>query len=182
MAATWTPRGSHAGNRWWVAYNMSQKLGSSELSGFASNPLGTGAPSGYEAVGSGDAADDAIFAKAAAATAAAGPVAAGTGPTVSVQNETWANVSGPYPSYAAAEAAIGGIQAAEPAPGNGSQAASLPGLAAPGLAAIGAFFSSLGAAATWIRVAKVAIGGTLVIVGVAKMTGAGKVIEGVVKP
>lgn len=47
--------------------------------------------------------------------------------------------------------------------------------AAPtGLAAIGNFFGDLSQANTWIRVAKVLIGGTLLIVGLAKLTGVDK--------
>lgn len=53
---------------------------------------------------------------------------------------------------------------------------------ATGINAIGDFFSALGNSGTWVRVAKVAIGGVLVIVGLAKLTGAGKAIEDVVKP
>jgi hypothetical protein len=41
----------------------------------------------------------------------------------------------------------------------------------PGLAQIGDFFHRLTEAATWIRLAKVVIGGALVLIGVAHMTG-----------
>ena len=41
-----------------------------------------------------------------------------------------------------------------------------------GVDAIGAFFNSLGEAATWIRVAKVLVGGVLLLIGLAHMTGA----------
>jgi hypothetical protein len=41
-----------------------------------------------------------------------------------------------------------------------------------GVDAIGAFFNSLGEASTWIRVAKVLVGGVLLLVGLAHMTGA----------
>jgi len=44
------------------------------------------------------------------------------------------------------------------------------------------FLGALSNSGTWIRVAKVAIGGVLVIVGLVQLTGAGKVIEDVVKP
>lgn len=47
-----------------------------------------------------------------------------------------------------------------------------PGVDIPGLAQIGAFFAALSEANTWIRVAKVVIGGTLVVVGLAHITGA----------
>lgn len=88
---------------------------------------------------------------------------------------------GPYATKAQAEAAAGtpGHSAAPVTPGTavttaGSDNGVTPSLPNPlsGLAAIGAFFSSLGLASTWVRVAKVVIGGTLVIVGLVHMTGA----------
>lgn len=45
-----------------------------------------------------------------------------------------------------------------------------------GLDAIGAFFNKLGEANTWIRVAKVLVGGVLLIIGLAHMTGAGNAV------
>lgn len=42
-----------------------------------------------------------------------------------------------------------------------------------GVDAIGGFFNKLGEANTWIRVAKVAVGGLLLIVGIVHITGAG---------
>ena len=45
-----------------------------------------------------------------------------------------------------------------------------------GLDAIGAFFSKLGEANTWIRVAKVITGGVLLIIGLAHLTGAGNAV------
>ena len=47
-----------------------------------------------------------------------------------------------------------------------------------GVDAIGHFFNNLGNANTWIRVAKVTIGGALLIVGIAKLTGVEKGIVG----
>jgi hypothetical protein len=44
---------------------------------------------------------------------------------------------------------------------------------------LGDFLSALSSANTWIRVAKVAIGGTIVIVGLAKLTGADKSLGGI---
>ena len=59
-----------------------------------------------------------------------------------------------------------------------SSAASLGN--ATGINAIGDFARALGQSGTWVRVAKVAIGGVLIVVGLAKLTGAGKAIEDVV--
>lgn len=42
-----------------------------------------------------------------------------------------------------------------------------------GLDAIGAFFNKLGDASTWIRVAKVVVGGLLLVIGLVHITGAG---------
>lgn len=44
-----------------------------------------------------------------------------------------------------------------------------------GLDAIGSFFSELGQANTWIRVAEVLLGLALIIVGLSKLTGAGQI-------
>jgi hypothetical protein len=55
------------------------------------------------------------------------------------------------------------------------------GAVASDTATIASFVGSLSNSGTWIRVAKVVIGGVLVIVGLAKLSGAGKVIEDVVK-
>lgn len=46
-------------------------------------------------------------------------------------------------------------------------------------ATIASFLGSLSNSGTWIRVSKVVIGGVLVIVGLARLTGAGKVVESV---
>jgi hypothetical protein len=160
-----------SGNRWWVGYNTSQSLFSKNLY----------SPSGYESMPSGNAVDDAIFAKAAATTAKAGPAPAGKGPVISVENVHWANVNGPYATQALANAEVSVLQAAHPAPGTTQQATN-QAAATANATGISSFLSILSSSGTWIRVAKVAIGGALVIIGLAKMTGADKVIEGAVKP
>ena len=97
---------------------------------------------------------------------------------------SWFNIHGPYPTQKAANAALPAIAKANPAPGELSQlydaATSQPqsNNSAAGLATL---IGELTSSGTWIRVAKVIIGGVLVIVGLAKLTGAGKVIEDVVK-
>jgi hypothetical protein len=81
------------------------------------------------------------------------------------------------------QAALGGAQVLAgvsgsatniPTPGGvvtgGGAASSAAAGAIPGLSA---FFSALTQSSTWIRVAKVVIGGTLLIVGIAHITGAG---------
>lgn len=48
----------------------------------------------------------------------------------------------------------------------------------PGLSAIGDFFGALTQSATWIRVVKVIVGGVMLVVGIAHMSGAsGKIAE-----
>ena len=47
-----------------------------------------------------------------------------------------------------------------------------PQNAIPGLSPIGDFFGELGQANTWIRVAKVIVGGALLVIGIAHITGA----------
>jgi hypothetical protein len=168
-----------SGNRWWVAYNTSQQdktiLGTS-----VGHPL-TSTPSGYEALPSGNAADDAQFAAAAKATKAKGAQPAGKGPTISVENITWANVNGPYSSKSAATAAIPGIQKANAAPGGLAQIPVVgPALqqAQSDVSSVVGFLSDLGNKNLWIRVAKVMAGGIILIVGLMKLTGADKKVGG----
>src|ERR1700722_14753379 len=152
------------GNRWWVGLNV----GSDQ-----STVFGTGSklsPVGYESLPSGNAADDRQFAAAAAKDkGSASPV------TISVENVSWYNINGPYATQAAANAAIPAIQKAHPAPGEASQlvdAATGQPQSANSAAALTGFISSLENSGTWVRVAKVVIGGALVIIGLARMTGA----------
>lgn len=164
-----------SGNRWWVAYNTSQQ-DTTALGSPVGQPLSS-APSGYEALPSGNAADDKQFAAAAAATKSKGPQSAGKGPTISVENITWANVNGPYTSKAQANAAIAGIQKAAPAPSTAQVAEqNIPG--ASDVSSVVGFLSTLGEATTWIRIAKVVAGGMILIVGLLKLTGADKAIGG----
>jgi len=153
------------GNRWWVGLNV----GSDQSTVFGTSSLLS--PSGYESLPSGSAADDRQFAAAAAADKAnpSAPV------TISVENVSWFNINGPYATQAQANAAIPAIQRANPAPGEFQQ---LTGANPTSWeqAAVDAYHA-LTSSGTWIRVAKVVIGGALVIVGLARITGAGKVIE-----
>jgi hypothetical protein len=74
---------------------------------------------------------------------------------------------GPYATQAAAQAQATTRQAA-------AQSTEVnPKLPNPltGINAIGAFFNDLGNANTWIRVAKVVIGGLLLIIGIVHITG-----------
>lgn len=107
------------GNRWWVGYNTAQ----GDLAKFPS----LSGPSGYEAVPSGNAADDALFVRARARWASG---AHANTDTTSIENINWLVPGGPYTTKAAAAAAIPGIQAANPAPGALQQAANsaVPGL------------------------------------------------------
>lgn len=111
-------------------------------------------------------------------------------PQATVNGTDWIALSKPYPTQAAANAALPGIENFEKT-GKGPGTPTVPpfalgpnqpaGQAAQkaagtnplsGLAAIGDFFSRLTDATTWIRVGKVLVGGVLLIVGLAHMTGA----------
>jgi hypothetical protein len=150
---------------WFVAYNTVQSAPttSSPVGEILSTP-----PSGYESVHGGNAVDNAKFLAAAAATKVAGPSPAGKGPTISVENITWANVNGPYATQAQANAAIPAIQKAAPAPGAAQEASADVGVSNPldYLEDVGDFFHRLTEAATWERVGEVAVGVLLLYIGV----------------
>ncbi len=160
--------------RWYVAYNTAQSTSlGSQLNGGNINP---DTPSGYESLPAGDAADNAQFAAAAAATKLhAFP--AGQGPTISVENIKWANVNGPYATQAQANAAIPAIQKAEPAPSAGTEASSnlltLGGAVTDPLnylEDVGDFFHRLTEAAFWERAGEVLLGGILLYIGIRALT------------
>ena len=161
----YTPRGSHAGNRWWVALNVNYGTNSGALH---SVPLSS--PSGYEAVGSGSAADDSLFA-AAAVYNKANPSKPNT---IVVLNLSWFNVNGPYSSYDQANAAIPAIQAANPAPGEFQQitAGGLPAAAAGGGVnfssiqnALTAFYDKLTDGKMWRSLGWLLLGVLLIFIG-----------------
>ena len=171
----------NSGNRWWVGQNIGETGSNQTVLGTPSlnqlNPLAN-VPSGYESLPSGNASDDIQFANAAKKDAnSKSPV------TISVENIQWYNIQGPYTSQAAANAAIPAIQKANPAKGTVAQATQNAGVPNPltGLDAIGAFFGSLGEANIWIRGAKILAGGVILIVGLAKLTGADKAAGGIAK-
>ena len=156
------------GSRWWVGQNVGQ----TGLVGSIND-----APSGYESLPSGNATDDALF-----ASAAAKDKGSKTPVTISVENIKWYNIQGPYTSQAAANAAIPAIQAGSPAQGTVKQLAGsgLP-VVAPVASALNTaqsweqalidFLQGLTSANLWIRVAKVTVGGVILIVGISKLTG-----------
>jgi hypothetical protein len=159
----------NSGNRWWIGLNVGETGGQSTIFGQPSS-IFVGKPSGYESLPSGNAADDAQFAAAAKKDAVSGA----TPVTISVENVQWYNINGPYSTQVLANAAIPAIQKAHPAPGEVAQAASNTGLPNP-LAweqSLEGVLSNLTNLNLWIRIAKVAIGGTILIVGLAKLTGA----------
>lgn len=106
----------------------------------------------------------------------------------------WQVVMGPFPTEAAAKAAhppaglaailtagqLGATVAAGSAIGSGP---TLPGpvVANPldWLSNIGQFFSALTQPNTWLRVAKVLLGGVLVVAGLIKLTGTDKKVYGI---
>lgn len=81
------------------------------------------------------------------------------------------NTLGPYGTQTAAAAYANSPTTSPTGTTTSGNADNIPNPLA-GLAAIGAFFTSLGEANTWIRVAKVVIGGALVLIGLAHLTGA----------
>lgn len=120
-----------SGNRWWVGLNV----GSAQ-----STVFGTGSvlsPNGYESLPSGNASDDRQFA-AAAKYNEAHPSKPNT---ISVENVSWFNINGPYPTQAAANAALPAIAARNPAPGEFQQITG--GGQAPAAAGAGINFSSI---------------------------------------
>jgi hypothetical protein len=141
------------GNRWWAAYNTSQSLFSANLY----------SPSGYESLPSGNATDDALFAAAAALTAVKA-FPAGKGPVISVENVHWANVNGPYPTQAAANAEVAKLQKKAPAPGTDQQAEN-QAKATVAKTLLGFLESDQ----LWTRIGEVILGLLLITVGVAKL-------------
>ena len=155
-----------SGNRWWVGLNV----GSDQSTVFGTSSLLS--PNGYESLPSGNAADDAQFAAAAAKNAAnpSSPV------TISVENVKWFNINGPYSTQAKANAALPAIQKANPAPGDVQQvtAGGQANAAAGGgvnfgsvEAALGAFYDKATDGKMWRSLGWVALGILLMIAGVA---------------
>ena len=115
-----------------------------------------------------------------------------TRPTVASANITGlaSIIGGPYATQALAQAAANG-KGTNGVPGTGkstgsststvnSANGSLPNPLS-GLAAVGDFLVRLGDPNTWIRVAKIIIGGTLLIVGLAHMSGADNALASVAR-
>lgn len=175
------------GNRWWVGMNVGQ--GGSDQTIFGTPSLGAlnpFSPSGYESLPSGDQKDDSQFTKAAASNKGSSKPS-----TISVQNINWFNIQGPYTTQAAANAAIPAIKKANPSPGvlgqvakdNSSnplgKAAGAAAAASTDISSIAGLASAFGSQNLWVRAAKISIGGAILLVGLAKLTGADKAIGGV---
>jgi hypothetical protein len=173
----------NGGNRWWVGLNIGETGSQSTIFGTPSiaslNPF---TPSGYESLPSGNASDDAQFAKAAIADKSGSPV------TISVENINWYNIQGPYSTQAAANAAIPAIEKAHPALGVLGQVAkdnasnplgTAAGLAGGILNGFSAVISGLSGKNILVRAAKMIIGGVILILGLLKLTGADQSVKGV---
>lgn len=78
-------------------------------------------------------------------------------------------------------AAVTGAVNATEASGEGISTASILPSWLSGLPAFAGFLNGLGEASTWIRVGKVVIGGTLVVIGLAHITGADNAIANVAR-
>jgi hypothetical protein len=157
----------NSGNRWWVGLNV----GSDQSTVFGTSSLLS--PVGYESLPSGNAVDDAKFAAAAAVDKAGVPV------TISVENVSWFNINGPYTTQAAANAAIPAIQKAHPAPGAVAQAIDAvtgkPQSNSSPLSWI-ADITGFSGSNFVIRATKVIVGGMLLIIGLAHITGASNAV------
>jgi hypothetical protein len=152
--------------RWWVGDNIGETGGQGTVFGNPSTFF-IGKPNGYESLPSGDTTDDAQFAAAAKANAKYKNTP-GSPSTISVENIQWFNIQGPFTTQAEADAAIPGIQKANPAPGVlGQIAANVPvvGSIVHPLGDIANFFEKLGEASTWERVGLVLAGVVLVYIG-----------------
>jgi hypothetical protein len=92
------------------------------------------------------------------------------------------NLSGPYPTKAAAQAAVKNNKVNKgTSEGQNPNPATTTGISIPGISQIGDFFGALADANTWIRVAKVVFGGVLLIIGIAHITGASGAIADVAR-
>lgn len=138
------------GNRWWVAINTGSDSTFSGADAF-------GAPSGYQAVPSGNATDDKLFASAA-----------GKNNSVSIEHIIWANVHGPYKSQQDAQNAIAGIQKASPAPGAFQQITGVnPNVFSSIQNALTAFYDAVTNGKMWRSLGWLILGVLLMIMGVA---------------
>jgi hypothetical protein len=86
---------------------------------------------------------------------------------------------GPYATQADAETAAG--QATAKATSTEIGTPNGINLSVPGLSQVGSFFGALGDANTWIRVAKVVVGGLLLIVGLVHITGADNAVASIAR-
>lgn len=142
----------NSGNRWYVAENITDQ-NSFRLSNFGSN----NAPSGYQSLPAGSAADDAVLAKAAS-----------TNGTANLHNIDWVNVHGPYTSQAQANAAIPGIQSASPAAGALQQATGVnPNVFSSIENGISAFYDKLTDGKMWRSLGWILLGILLIFIGLA---------------
>lgn len=141
---------------WWVGENLTNQ-NSFRISNFFSN----NAPSGYQAVQAGSDADAAAF----AASLASGQ------PTPSLHDINWQIVGGPYPTEAAANAAIPAIQKKHPAPGALQQA--VPALS--GIEGLARIIGDIGRALTdgkmWRSLGWLLLGILLMFIGIALWIG-----------
>jgi len=163
------------GNRWWIGQNVGESGSQQTIFGTSSlSALNPSVPNGYESLPSGNAADDAQFAAAAAKNKGSK-----SPNTISVENVKWYNIEGPYTTQAAANAAIPAIQKAQPAKGtagqiqqdnNSNPLGTVAGAASDVQSVVG-FLGGLTSANLWIRVAKIGIGAIMITVGLVKLTG-----------
>lgn len=148
------------GNRWYVAENITNQ-NSFRLSNFGSN----NAPSGYQSLPAGSAADDAVLAKAAAING-----------TANLHDIDWDNVHGPYTSQGQANAAIPAIQKASPAPSAVAQGVPAVSTFEDTAHALSAIYTKLTDGKMWRSLGWLLLGVLLVFIGLAMLIG-GKVAK-----
>ncbi len=90
-------------------------------------------------------------------------------------------VAGPYATKAEAQAWQTSANTAGNSPGSVVGGVTNAAVNATGINAIGGFFSALGEANTWIRVAKVVVGGALLIIGLVHITGADNAVASIAR-
>lgn len=98
---------------------------------------------------------------------------------VETANGTTVTVTGPFATQAAAKASLpAGAKMSAGGPNGPNGSSPSPSVNVPGaISSVEQFLSILTERNLWVRVAKVAVGGALLIIGLAKMTGADRKIE-----
>jgi hypothetical protein len=137
-------------NPWFVAINSGSDSTFSGADAF-------GAPSGYR-----------VFQAGSSTDATALSSAATSGQSVSLHNIIWTNVSGPYSSQSAAQAALTKVQATSPAPGLLQQTTGInPNAFSSIQNALSAFYDKVTDGKMWRSLGWIILGIFLLLIGLA---------------